>query len=307
MHDCRRALADCARAKEETNMKQDLLTEIQERMSSMSKGQRAIGHYIVHNYDKAAFMTAAKLGTTVGVSESTVVRFAIAIGYEGYPELQDSLRELIRNKLTAVQRIEITNDRLGDGDILDQVLSSDIDKIKHTIESVNRESFDRAVDQILGARRIYIIGMRSSSVLSNLLYYYFRMIFANVTLVQTTSGSEIFEQLLHIGPEDVVFAASFPRYSRRIVNAVDYAHNQGAKIVALTDSALSPIALHADSLLLAQSDMASFVDSLVAPMSLINALIVAIAKKKQTEIGDVFARLESIWDEYEVYDKEGGR
>lgn len=288
-------------------MKQDLLKEIQSRMPSMSKGQRAIGQYITHNYDKAAFMTAAKLGAYVGVSESTVVRFAIALGYEGYPELQDSLRELIRNKLTAVQRIEITNDRLGDGDVLRQVLSLDIDKIKHTMESVSKEAFDRAVDQIVGAKRVYIIGMRSSSILANLLYYYLRMIFDNVTLVQTTSGSEIFEQLLRIDKDDVVFAVSFPRYSRRIVNAVDYAHSQGAKIVALTDSALSPIAVHADSILLAQSDMASFVDSLVAPMSLINALIVAIARKKQSEIADTFARLESIWDEYEVYDKEGSR
>ncbi len=286
-------------------MKQDLLREIQERMSGMSKGQRAIGHFIVQNYDKAAFMTAAKLGGNVGVSESTVVRFAIALGYEGYPELQDSLRELIRNKLTAVQRIEITNDRLGDGDVLEQVLGADVEKIKNTMETVSREAFESAVEQLINARRIYIIGMRSSSVLSNLLYYYFRLIFDNVTLVQTTSGSEIFEQMLRVGPSDAVFAASFPRYSRRIVNAVDYAHSSGAKVIALTDSVLSPIALHADSLLLAQSDMASFVDSLVAPMSLINALIVAIARKKQTEIGDTFGRLEAIWDEYEVYDKEG--
>lgn len=288
-------------------MKRNLLKEIQERGSSMSKGQRAIGEFIVHNYDKAAFMTAAKLGAHVGVSESTVVRFAIALGYEGYPELQDSLRELIRNKLTAVQRIEITNDQLGDGDVLERVLGSDIDKLKHTMESVSREIFDQAVDSIIRASRIYIIGMRSSSVLSTLLYYHFRLIFENVTLVQTTSGSEIFEQMLRIGEGDVVIATSFPRYSRRVVNAVDYARSRKAKIVALTDSALSPIASNADYLLLAQSDMASFADSLVAPMSLINALIVAIARKKQGEIADVFARLESIWDEYEVYDKEGGR
>ena len=288
-------------------MKQDLLKEIQDRLSTMSKGQRAIGHFIVHNYDMAAFMTAARLGTQVGVSESTVVRFAIAMGYEGYPELQDSLRELIRNKLTAVQRIEITNERMGDGNILSRVLSSDIDKIKHTMDTVDRAAFESAIDHLVGARRIYIIGMRSSSVLSNFIYYYFRLIFDNVTLVQTTSGSEIFEQMLRIGEQDAVFAASFPRYSRRIVNAVDYARSQGAKIIALTDSAMSPIAVNADSLLLALSDMASFVDSLVAPLSLVNALIVAIAKRKQEEIGDTFKRLEEIWDEYEVYDKEGSR
>ena len=285
-------------------MKNDLLNQIQRRMSSMSKGQRAIGNYILNFYDKAAFMTAAKLGTTVGVSESTVVRFATILGYEGYPELQDSLRDLIRSKLTAVQRIEITNDRLGDDDILRRVLNSDIEKVKSTLEEIDRDDFNRAVSTIVDAKEIYIIGMRSSAALANFLWYYFRLMFPRVHLVQTTSGSEIFEQMLRIGEGDAVIAASFPRYSKRIINAVGFAKAQGASVIALTDSPASPIAADADCILTAKSDMLSFVDSLVAPMSIINALIVAIARAKNRELEKTFSRLEEIWDEYEVYDKD---
>ncbi len=285
-------------------MKNDLLNQIQRRMPSMSKGQRAIGNYILSSYDKAAFMTAAKLGKTVDVSESTVVRFATILGFEGYPELQDSLQDLIRSKLTAVQRIEITNDRLGDGDILRRVLNSDVEKLKSTLDEIDREDFDKAVRTIIGAKDIYIIGMRSSAALANFLWYYFRLMFNRVHLVQTTSGSEIFEQMLRIGEGDAVIAASFPRYSKRIINAVDFAKAQGASVIALTDSATSPIAVNADCLLTAKSDMLSFVDSLVAPMSIINALIVAIAKAKNKELEETFSRLEEIWDEYEVYDKD---
>lgn len=270
----------------------------------MSKGQRAIGRFIIENYDKAAFMTAAKLGAAVNVSESTVVRFAIAVGYEGYPELQNSLREFIRNKLTAVQRIEITNDRLGDADVLERVLTSDMDKIKFTLDTIDREHFKNAVNQIIDANVIYILGVRSSASLANFLDFYFRLIFKNVKFVQTTSGSEMFEHLLRVEKGDAVVAISFPRYSKRIINGVEYAKSQGAKIIALTDSEQSPIAAFADSLLIAKSDMASFVDSLVAPLSIINALIVAIAKVKSGELESVFNRLEGIWDEYDVYDKE---
>lgn len=290
--------------KDKTGMKNDLLNQIQRRMSSMSKGQRAIGNYILNSYDKAAFMTAAKLGTTVGVSESTVVRFATILGYEGYPELQDSLQELIRSKLTAVQRIEIANDRLGGDDVLRRVLNSDIEKVKSTLDEIDREDFNRAVSTIVGAKEIYIIGMRSSAALANFLWYYFRLMFPCVHLVQTTSGSEIFEQMLRIGEGDAVIAASFPRYSKRIINAVDFAKAQGASVIALTDSPASPIAVNADCILTAKSDMLSFVDSLVAPMSIINALIVAIAREKNRELEKTFSRLEEIWDEYEVYDKD---
>jgi len=285
-------------------MKHDLLDRIKASLPAFSKGQRAIGNYILTSYDKAAFMTASRLGEVTGVSESTVVRFATVLGFEGYPELQTALQELIRIRLTSVQRMEVTNDRIGEGDVLESVLNSDMAKIRATLESISRRDFNRAAEAIMNARRIYIIGMRSSASLASFLTFNLRFMFDNVTLVQTTSGSEIFEQLLRVSPEDVVIAISFPRYSKRIINAVEYAKLQGAHVVALTDSGLSPIAAYADSGLYAKSDMASFVDSLVAPLSIINALLVAIARKKQTELQNVFSRLESIWDEFDVYDKD---
>ncbi len=281
----------------------DLLRLINEKLPKLSKGQRLIASYILEHYEKAAYMTAAKLGALVGVSESTVVRFASELGFAGYPELQHSLQELIRTKLTTLQRIEITNDRIGDADLLETVLASDVDNIKRTLERVDRESFNRAVDAMINAKMIYIIGMRSSSAIADFLFFYLNLIFPHVRLVRTTSGSEVFEQILRISKDDVIIGISFPRYSKRIINALEYAKSQSAHVIALTDSALSPIAAHADDLLLAKSDMASFVDSLVAPLSIINALIVAIGKKKQSEVSATFGKLENIWDEYEVYDK----
>ena len=284
----------------------DLLKIIQEKQSTFSKGQKQISSFILGHYDKAAYMTAAKLGALVGVSESTVVRFANELGFAGYPELQHSLQEMIRSKLTTIQRIEITNDRIGESDLLEKVLNSDIDKIKHTLEEIDRTSFENAVDDLIGAQMIYIIGMRSSSSLASFLYHYLNLVFPHVRLVRTTSGSEIFEQLLRISSDDVIIGISFPRYSKRIINALGYAKKQGAKVISITDSAASPIAANADDLLLAKSDMASFVDSLVAPLSIINALIVAIGRKKQDEIAETFGKLERIWDEYDVYEKPNG-
>lgn len=281
----------------------DLLKLIGEKLPKLSKGQKLIASYILEHYEKAAYMTAAKLGALVGVSESTVVRFASELGFEGYPELQHSLQELIRTKLTTLQRIEITNDRIGDADLLEKVLVSDIDNIKRTLDRVDRDSFNRAVDAMINANTIYVIGMRSSSPIADFLFFYLNLIFQNVRLVRTTSGSEVFEQILRISKDDVIVGISFPRYSKRIINALEYAKSQSAHVIALTDSAVSPIAAHADDLLLAKSDMASFVDSLVAPLSIINALIVAIGKKKQSEVSATFEKLENIWDEYEVYDK----
>lgn len=266
-----------------------------------------IGNFILQSYDKAAFMTASKLGEQVGVSESTVVRFAITLGYNGYPELQNALQDMICNRLTAVQRIEITSDRLGDADILERVVNSDIMKLRSTLENIDRDDFAKAVRMIIGAKKIYILGVRSAASLASFVAFYFRLIFDNVQLVQTTSGSEMFEQLLRVGKEDVVFAISFPRYSKRIITGVEFAHSQDAQIIALTDSRTAPIAAFADVALTAKSDMASLVDSLVAPLSIINALIVAIAKEKRGEIEDIFSRLEKIWDEYDVYDKDHGR
>lgn len=284
----------------------DLLKIIQEKQNTFSKGQKQISSFILGHYDKAAYMTAAKLGALVGVSESTVVRFANELGFAGYPELQHSLQEMIRSKLTTIQRIEITNDRIGESDLLEKVLNSDIEKIKHTLEEIDRTSFENAVDDLIGAQMIYIIGMRSSSSLASFMYHYLNLVFPHVRLVRTTSGSEIFEQLLRINDKDAIVGISFPRYSKRIINALGYAKKQGAKVISITDSAASPIAANADDLLLAKSDMASFVDSLVAPLSIINALIVAIGRKKQDEIAETFGKLERIWDEYDVYEKPNG-
>lgn len=284
-------------------MKRNLIAMIEEGMSGFSKGQKRIANYILNHYDKAAYMTASKMGQLVGVSESTVVRFAIELGFDGYPDMQKSLQELIRMKLTSVQRVEVTNSLIGEGDVLEKILMSDAEKIRRTLEEVDRDAFEAAVDKIVAAEKIYIIGVRSSSSLAGFLNFNFRMIFDNVKFVQTTSGSEMFEQIMSIGPNDVMIAISFPRYSKRIVNAVEYAHNAGADVISLTDSHQSPIAGVADQLLLARSDLVSFVDSLVAPLSIINAIIVAVSRKKMDDIRVRFDKLEKIWDEYEVYDK----
>lgn len=284
-------------------MANDLLHHMEERMPSFSKGQRQIARYIIAHYEKAAYMTASVLAGMVGVSESTVVRFAIELGFEGYPEFQRAMQDIIRNRLTSFQRIEVTNHLIGNGDVLTKVLSSDADKIKHTLDSVDREAFDRAVDKLIAAENIYLFGVRSSAALASFLNYSLRMVFDGVRLIQSTSGSEVFEQMISIGEKDVFVAISFPRYSRRVVTAVEYAKRAGADIVALTDSVEAPIARYADQLLTAQSDMASFVDSLVAPLSIINALLVALSRKKQEELTERLRHLEQIWDEYEVYDK----
>lgn len=284
-------------------MKRDLLEMIADRMPTFSKGQKQIARYILEHYDKAAYLTAAKLGQLVGVSESTVVRFANELEFEGYPELQDALQTMIRTRLTSVQRMEVQNQLIGDGDVLEKVLESDVERIRYTLQAMDRDAFNRAVEAIASAKNIYIIGVRSSATLANLMNFNFRMIFDNTKFVQTTSGSEMFEQIMRIGEGDVMIAISFPRYSKRIVNAVEFARKAGASVVALTDSEHSPIAEYASELLIAQSGMASFVDSLVAPLSVINALIVALSKKKQEELTVRLHALERIWAEYDVYEK----
>ncbi|MBR2387240.1 MAG: MurR/RpiR family transcriptional regulator [Clostridia bacterium] len=283
-------------------MKRNLLKTIEEKMPTFSKGQKRIAAYVIENYDKAAYMTASKLGAITEVSESTVVRFADELGFAGYPEFQRSLRELVRTKLTSFQRIEVANNIIGD-DVLPKVLSLDVEKIRHTLESIDRTDFAAAVDKIISAKNIYIMGVRSSSYLAGFLSYNLRMIFDNVRLVSTTSGSDMFEEIMSIDRDDVMIAISFPRYSKRIINAVDFAKAAGTDVIAITDSILSPIASPADYLLVAQSDMVSFVDSLTAPMSIINAIVVAVAKKKQDELSVRLRQLEEIWDEYDVYDK----
>lgn len=280
----------------------DLIIEIERRMPTFSKGQRAIASYICEHYEKAAYMTASRLGAEVDVSESTVVRFANELGFSGYPELQDALRNLTKIKLKSFQRMDLTNDLFGEGDIITARLLADAENIKQTLEKIDREAFSVAVDKIVSAKNIYIIGVRSSSMLAGFLNFSFRMIFDNIKFVQTTSSSELFEQIMDIGEDDVMIAISFPRYSKTLVGAVNYAKQKGADIVALTDSSASPIAQRADQVLLARSDMASFVDSLVAPLSIINALVVAVAQKKQDEVTVRLKELENIWSEYEVYD-----
>lgn len=282
----------------------DALVRITEAMPQLSKGKRRLAEYIIAHYDKAAYMTASKLGAEVGVSESTVVRFADNLGYDGYPELQRMLQDTVRMRLTALQRIEVTNDRLSrGGNMLDNVLASDEENIKYTAEHIDREAFDAAVNTLLSARQIYIMGVRSSSILAEFMNLYISLVFQNVKLIRTTSESDIFEQLMHIGNDDVLFAISFPRYSTRVVNAVKFAKSENAHVIALTDSISSPLTEYADATLTARSDIASFADSLVAPLSIINALIAAIGQRKQSEVADVFTRLEEIWDKYNTYQK----
>lgn len=284
------------------SVNRDILANIQEQMPTFSKGQKLIANFILSSYDKAAFMTASRLGKTVKVSESTVVRFAAELGYDGYPAMQRTLQEMIRNKLTSVQRIEVSDDRIGNHDILSMVMQSDMDKLRLTLEQIDRDAFDGAVSDIVAAKRIYILGLRSARAISTFLAFYFNLIFENVTHVAASSASEVFEQLLRVGPDDVVIGVSFPRYSKRTVKAMEFAHDRGARVIAITDSDASPLAEASDRVLMAKSDMVSFVDSLVAPLSLVNALIVAISRVKKQDISQSLGELEHIWAEYEVYE-----
>ena len=283
----------------------DILTIIQSKMSGFSKGQKLIAKYILDSYDKAAFMTASRLGTTVNVSESTVVRFAVELGYSGYPEMQKALQEMILNRLTSVQRMEVTNDRIGDQDVLSMVLQADIDKIRMTNEITDRKAFAGAVDDILKAKRIYILGVRSSAPLANFLGFYYGYMFDQVCVINNAGIGNMFEKILRVSPEDVVIGISFPRYSTSTTRGIRYCHEVGAKVIALTDYADSPVGQYADHVLVAKSDMVSLVDSLVAPLSLINALIVATAQRRETELAQTFDALERLWDQYGVYERAG--
>ena len=287
-------------------MQGNLFAEITARIPEFSKGHRRIADYILSHYDKAAFMTASKLGDSVGVSESTVVRFASELGFDGYPELQRVLQEEMRTRLTAVQRIEVSFDRFGQDEVFKSVLLHDIDRIRRTLEETNPADFSAAIDLIVKAKRIYIMGIRSSASLASFLGYYFKLMLPNVTVIETGSRSELYEQLMHMCSDDVIIGISFPRYSRQTVYAISYANDVGAKSVAITDSADSPIAEKADKALLAKSDMVSFADSLVAPLSLINALIMAVSIRKKELVARNFERLDRIWEEYDVYEKHGG-
>lgn len=280
-----------------------LLGKIETNYSKLSKGQKKIADFIKTSYDKAAYITASKLGTIVGVSESTVVRFACQLGYAGYPEMQADLQKITRNQLTAAQRVDITSERIADDDALRWVLESDISNIRKTLEDIDSEVFGRAVDAICGARKIFIIGVRSSASLASFLSFYLNLVSGEVVNIVTSTSSELFEQLFRIGKDDVLIAISFPRYSKRTLKAINYAKSRFATVVGITDALTSPIAESSDMALTARSDMASFVDSLAAPLSVINALLVAIGIKKKKEVVSTFENLEQIWDEYEVYEK----
>ena len=287
-------------------MERDILTRMQKESARFSKGQRLICKYISENYDKAAFMTAGKLGRTVGVSESTVVRFASELGYDGYPGMRKAMQEMIRNRLTAVQRIEVAKEQIDRSNLLDAVLSADIDKLHNTLEEVNKDDFNRAVDEILKAETIYIVGMRSSTSLANFMGFYLNLLLDNVRLIHDTSVSEVYEQVFRIHEGDVFIGISYPRYSSRTIKAMQFAKSTGATAIGITDGPSSPFVGVADINLFAKSDMVSFLDSLVAPMSLINALIVAIGYQRPESLSDTFRRLEGIWSEYEVYEKLDG-
>lgn len=286
------------------NTTNELILRIEEKYDKMSKGQRKLADYIRENYDKAVFLTAARLGETVGVSESTVVRFAIQLGYKGYPGFQKALEELVRTKLNSIQRMEVTYGRINQSEILESVLQSDIEKIKQTLSDIDHKAFHLAVETILHSRRIYIVGIRSCAPLASFLGYYLNLICENVSVVDTASSSEIFEQLIRISEKDVIIGISFPRYSMRTLKALEFASNRQAKVITLTDSVHSPINLYSSCNLIARSDMASIVDSLTAPLSVINALVVALCMKKQKEVVSTLEMLEKIWGEYKVYSRD---
>jgi len=285
-------------------MNNDFLSILQEKEPTFSKGQKRIARYITDSYDKAAFMTANRLGKTVGVSESTVVRFAVDLGFDGYPSMQKAMREMVLNRLTSVQRIEVANNRLGDHDVVSTVLHSDMEKLRQTSETVSREEFSKAVEAILKGKRLYILGVRSVAPLANFLGYYLNYMFNNVHVISGSSAGEMFEKIVGVTSEDVIIAFSFPRYSASTTKGARYCRSAGATVIGITDNRESPLGQCSDHVLLAKSDMVSLVDSLVAPLSLVNALIVAIAAKREKELSQTFANLERIWDEYDVYEKQ---
>ena len=284
-------------------MNTDILAILQEKAPTFSKGQRTIARYITESYDKAAFMTANKLGRTVGVSESTVVRFAVDLGFDGYPSMQKAMQEMVLNRLTSVQRIEVTNDRIGDQDVVSMVIQSDIEKLRQTSETVERDEFRETVNAILNAKRVFILGVRSVAPLASFLGYYLNYMFNNVHVVSGVSAGEMFEKIVGVNAEDVVIAFSFPRYSSSTTKGARYCRSAGATVISITDNTLSPLGQCSDHVLIAKSDMVSLVDSLVAPLSLINALIVALASRREKELSHTLANLERIWDEYDVYEK----
>ena len=282
-------------------MKSNLIAHITKCASGFSMGQKRIAQYILEHYDTAAFMTALRLGEAVGVSESTVVRFAAELGFDGYPQLQKAMQELIRSKLTSLQRIEVTRARMRDDEVLDNVMTYDMANIRQTLEELPRDVFYQAVNAVVNARRVYIFGAGSCRALANFLAFYLKFLLDDTYLIYTSSETEILEEMIHINENDAIIGMSFPRYSTKAVKALHFAHSRHAKVVAITDSVLSPIAEYATYLLLAHSDMATIVDSLVAPLSILNSLIVAVSLKRMDSNTAVLTELEQLWEKYQVY------
>lgn len=278
-----------------------VLQTIRQQMDGFSKGQKRIAEYILSDYDKAAFMTAAKLGNTVQVSESTVVRFASELGYSGYPAMQKALQELIRGRLTSVQRIRASE--MEEGDLLSRTMHRDMETINATIEGIDRTAFANVVEQLLAAEHVYILGVRSSAFLAGYLNFYLRLLMDNVILVQNSAAGEIYEQMVHIGPKDVLLAISFPRYSNMVIHAVDMAYERGAGVIAITDNGMSPLMPYATEALFVQCEALSYVDSLAAPLSFLNALVLAVGLRKRQEADDTFSQLEQVWSKYDIFGK----
>lgn len=284
-------------------MKDDIISILEDKSPTFSKGQRRIAGYIIDSYDKAAFMTASRLGKTVGVSESTVVRFAVELGFDGYPEMQKAMQEMVMNRLTSVQRIEVANDRIGNQDILAKVLQADADKLRQTADTINHDHFRLAVEAILRGRRIYVLGVRSAAPLANFAGYYLNYMFEDVRIITVSGAGEMFENLVNVTPDDVVLAFSFPRYSSATLKAVQYCRGLGATVIGITNSNVSPLAQNSDHVLVAKSDMVSLVDSLVAPLSVLNALLVALVSAREAEAQKSLETLERVWEEYNIYEK----
>lgn len=282
----------------------DLRNRINEHYGSLSKGQKLLAAYITDHYDKAVFLTAAKLGEAVGVSESTVVRFAANLGYKGYPQFQKALEDMVKSKLDSVHRMEVTYGQISQSEILNNVLMADAHRITNTLEEIDVDAFEAAVDTILNARCIYVVGLRSCAMLAEFFGFYLNMMFEQVKVLKTSSASELFEQMVHIGKEDVIIGISFPRYSMRTLKAMEFANNRSAKVITITDSVHSPMNLYSSCNLLAKSDMSSILDSLVAPLSVINALLIALCMKKQGEVVESLEILEQVWEDYQVYGKD---
>lgn len=278
-----------------------VLQTIRQQMDGFSKGQKRIAEYILSDYDKAAFMTAAKLGKTAQVSESTVVRFASELGYSGYPAMQKALQELIRGRLTSVQRIRASE--MEEGDLLSRAMHRDVETINATIESIDRAAFANVVEKLLAAEHVYIVGVRSSAFLAGYLNFYLRLLMDNVILVHHSAAGEIYEQMVHIGPKDVLIAISFPRYSNMVIHAVDMACERGADVIAITDNGMSPLMPYATEALFVQCEALSYVDSLAAPLSFLNALVLAVGYRRRQEVDETFSQLEQVWSKYDIFGK----